>query len=67
MGTQFEEEVPAFASFRRLRRNRIRFEYPGSPSIGASVDDVQDAIATASPALTQTRVQPDSRSLDRWV
>ena len=67
VGAQFVVAVPAFASFRRLRRNRNRFEYPGSVSTGPSEDDVIDAITTADDALAQARILLGGGDLDRWI
>jgi hypothetical protein len=67
VGAQFADAVPAFTSFRRLRRNRNRFEYPGSALTGPSADDVTDAITTAADALAQARILLGAGDLDRWI
>jgi hypothetical protein len=45
---QFGASVPAFRSFARIRRARNAFEYPSATTPGPSVDDVNDAVASAT-------------------
>ena len=50
---QFGASVRVFRSFSRIRRARNTFEYPGSGTPGPGIDDVADAIESATGPATR--------------
>lgn len=63
---QFGASVPAFRSFARIRRARNTFEYPSNSTPGPSVDDVNDAIASATAVRDAALAILKQNLLTRW-
>ena|SRR5579863_4490300 len=63
---QFGASVPAFRSFARIRRARNTFEYPSATTPGPSVDDVNDAIASAAAVHEAARIILTQNLLTPW-
>jgi hypothetical protein len=63
---QFGASVPAFRSFARIRRARNTFEYPSATSPGPSVDDVNDAVGSATTVYQAVQTILDQNLLTQW-
>jgi hypothetical protein len=63
---QFGNTVRSFKSFSRIRRARNSFEYPDTDTGGPNIDDVQDAIATATNAHHAATTILEQNILTPW-
>jgi hypothetical protein len=63
---QFGASVPAFRSFARIRRARNTFEYPSATTPGPSVDDVNDAVASATAVHEAAQIILNQNLLTQW-
>jgi uncharacterized protein (UPF0332 family) len=66
VSAQFGNTSQAFRSFRRIRQARNRFEYPDAGTAGATTDDVDDAIATATKVRDAARTILQQDVLTPW-
>jgi hypothetical protein len=63
---QFGATVGVFRSFGRIRRARKNFEYPSTDTPGPSIDDVADAVTTATQARDAATTILDQNVLTPW-
>ncbi len=63
---QFGASVRALRSFARIRRARNTFEYPSTTTPGPSVDDVNDAITSATAVYDAAQEILQQNILTQW-